>query len=113
MRYLNDKVEVKTVINSYSAFRKYLDDDNTDVFFGKLGEKYATEYSNLKTYDGFATGGVPSYGHGSHKGAAARGTDRGENLDPKPRLPAGTGASGNSGSSSSSLSANKVPDPSE
>jgi len=56
--------------------------------------------------DGFATGG-------SNKGAADRGADRGENLDPKPRLPAGTGASGNSGSSSSSLSANKVPDPSE
>ena len=63
--------------------------------------------------DGFGTGGFPSYGHGSHQGAADRGADRGENLDPKPRLPAGTGASGNSGSSSSSLSANKVPDPSE
>jgi hypothetical protein len=63
--------------------------------------------------DGFLTGGSPSYGHDSHEGVADRGADRGENLDPKPRLPAGTGASGNPGSNSSSLQANKIPDPSE
>jgi hypothetical protein len=65
--------------------------------------------------DGFVTGGFPSYGHDSHEGVTDRGADRGENLDPKPRLPARTGASGNfkSSSSSSSLQANKIPDPSE
>ena len=77
-------------------------------------EKTVAEQTALRICggDGFVPGGFPSYGHGSHEGAADRGTDRGQNLDPKPRFSAGTGPSGNSGSSSN-LSANKVPDPSE
>ena len=62
--------------------------------------------------DGFGTGGFPSYGHGLYEGAADWKADRGKNIDPKPRLLAGAGASENFGSSSSSLSENKVPDPS-
>lgn len=48
LEYLTDKVGIKTVKEAYTAFAKYLDDDDTDIFFGKFGEKYDTE-----TYNGF------------------------------------------------------------
>ena len=80
-------------------------------------EKTIAGKTALRIYggDGFLPGGFKSYGHDSHEGASDRGPDRGQNLDPKPRLPSGTGTSGNSGSSSSSssISANKVPDRSD
>ena len=53
IEYLDDKVDIKTVKDAYTAFAKYLNDDNTDVFFGKFGEKYETEDSDLKTYERF------------------------------------------------------------
>ena len=103
------------------------------VTFSPLNQGYSiqsptTESQTIKTVngqtalriyggDGFGTGtggfGLPPYGDGSRQGAADRGSERGENIDPTPRLPAGTGASGNPGSSGRRLSENKVPDPSK
>lgn len=90
-----------------------LPDDNIITEQSQI-EKNFEKQGVLKIYggDGFGMGGSPSYGHDSNAAADDRGTNRAENLDPKPKFPIGTGASGNPGSSNS-LSANKIPDPSE
>lgn len=52
LEYLNDKVGVKTIQQVYTVFTKYLKDDDTEVFFGKFGEKYDTENSDVEVYEG-------------------------------------------------------------
>jgi len=47
LEYLNDKVGIKTIREVYTVFAKYLEDDDTEVFFGKFGEKYYTEASDV------------------------------------------------------------------
>lgn len=44
--YLNDRVGIKTVRESDTAFQKHLDDENTQIFLGKFGAKYETEDSD-------------------------------------------------------------------
>lgn len=41
--YLKDKIGIETVQDAYTAFAKFLDNDETDVFFGKFGKKYKIE----------------------------------------------------------------------
>lgn len=55
LEYLRDKTSVKTIREAYRQFCKHLEDDKTDVFFGKFGEKYDTENSDVEVYDGFYT----------------------------------------------------------
>ena len=53
LEYLDDKVGSKTLRDAHTAFSKYLDNDDTKVFFGKFGEKYDTEDSDTEVYYGF------------------------------------------------------------
>ena len=56
LEYLESRVSFATIKESYNMFEEHLDNENTRIFFGKLGAKYQTEDSDagkLKAYQGF------------------------------------------------------------